>query len=67
MTCAQKQFTIIRSAVRNAMFDARDNYLWYLEHDPDSSMAAYYLEKLEQLSAVNVLLRNSSGIEIKNK
>lgn len=62
MTCTQKQFGAIRAAVRKAFFDARDSYYWYLEHEPDSSMVAYYCEKYEQYAALRDMFTQATEL-----
>ena len=62
MTCTQKQFGAIRAAVRKAFFDARDSYFWYLEHEPDSSMTAYYSERYEQYAALRDMFTQATEL-----
>lgn len=62
MTCTQKQFSAIRAAVRKAFFDARDNYFWYLEHDPESPMVDYYCEKYEQYAALRDMFTQATEL-----
>lgn len=62
MTCTQKQFDTIHAAVRKAFFDARDSYFWYLEHDPDSTMATYYCEKYEQYAALRDMFTQATEL-----
>ena len=62
MTCTQKQFGAIRAAVRKAFFDARHSYFWYLEHEPDSSMTAYYCERYEQYAALRDMFTQATEL-----
>lgn len=67
MTCTQKQYSAIRAAVRKAFFDSRDSYFWYLEHEPDSSMTAYYCERYEQYAALRDMFTQADGIVLNIK
>lgn len=62
MTCTQKHFIAIREAVRKAFFEARDSYLWYLKHEPDSPMVDYYCEKYEQYSVLRVMFAQATEL-----
>lgn len=64
MTCTQKQFGAIRAAVRKAFFDARENYIWYLELEPDSPMVAYYREKYEQYAALRDMFTQATELTL---
>lgn len=62
MTLTQKQYSNIRAAVRKAFFDARDNYLWHLEHEPESPMVDYYCEKYEQYAALRDMFTQATEL-----
>ena len=67
MTCTQNQFGAIRAAVRKAFFDARDNYLWYVEHEPDGSMVDYYREKYERYAALRDMFTQADELVLNIK
>ena len=62
MTLTQKQYSNIRAAVRNEMFEPRDSYLWYLEHEPDDAMTEYYYQRYEQYAALRDLLTQADEL-----